>query len=514
MVMRRAGLWIILAALAAGGLAYGVFVYPDHRFRTELDQSFARLGPDVTGHYDTAHYSLISGQATVTGFALRGAKPVPWDAAAETIELKRPSLDLADAWNRATANPAALTPDIVLPVADNITVTGAKLDLPTSHVAWKSASIDGFRLYPAPLLHPGLPSFIEAQASALTRKAPFDFARLLSLARFEATVMLGIGYDHQVVDSLETTATASSQLPTGTITVSVGTSVSSKLERGVLQDASLSTVVEQLGPMGTATIDRVSMAGLDARKPLTALLDANRFDPAMLDGLKLGKMSIEGVRVKSPVGGDVTLGSFSVGDIALSHEIPVSGAIALGGLKLQRADLLDPQAMAVFEGLGVDTVTVGFDAAYAWDVANRHLAVKTLSLKIDELGAVGLSGDIVDFGPDSAMPAGALAHATLRYDDASLAERAFKSRATEEGVDPAALKEQLAATVKGLAAALGDSPSATAAVQAILAFIAAPHGLTIDVTPPKPIALTTLSTVAATPPAQLFDMLGITVTNR
>jgi len=68
---------IVVAAaagvLVAGGAYYGLFVLPDNQFRAGLDQALAALPQGYTGHYGSAHYSLLAHVATVTDLSIQGS---------------------------------------------------------------------------------------------------------------------------------------------------------------------------------------------------------------------------------------------------------------------------------------------------------------------------------------------------------------------------------------------------------------------------------------------------------
>jgi hypothetical protein len=133
-------------------------------------------------------------------------------------------------------------------------------------------------------------------------------------------------------------------------------------------------------------------------------------------------------------------------------------------------------------------------------------------LKVNELGALTLAAELTNAIPN---PAGLtqirLAHARLRYDDASFVNRALQAGASQSGTDPAAFRQQIVEMVRQQGNPQGvASPALTAASNAAADFIASPHSLTVELSPAQPVPIMALKGMNA-PPARLANMLGLTV---
>jgi hypothetical protein len=219
------------------------------------------------------------------------------------------------------------------------------------------------------------------------------------------------------------------------------------------------------------------------------------------------------MRVKTPDGKDVPVGTFSISRIGFSHGVPVSGELSYAGLKVSKALMPDARGQEAFDKLGLDTLTLSLSASYQWDLEQKRVAVRTLAFKIDELGALNLSVELADMTPSEGWQTrGSLFHALLRYDDASLADRMLKAAALLANTDPAAFRQQVITIVDMRAAALGDSPAISAAVAAVKTFLGAPHSLTIELAPPAPVAFSALKAASTMPPGDIAALIGITVT--
>jgi len=206
-----AALVVVLAAAAGGGY-YALEVYPQQRFRTGLDQALATLPPGTTGSYKTAHYSVASHRAVVTGFTVHGeinaARPHPFDVTIDSIETENPALNFPDLWADAVAKPAALTPDTALPVADAVIVKGLTIHSDMVNISQASIHITKTRLFPWALLHDGMPSWQEIQASLTPPSDPARIADLRPLLRAEAAALLGIAYDSYEAGAVKASETS------------------------------------------------------------------------------------------------------------------------------------------------------------------------------------------------------------------------------------------------------------------------------------------------------------------
>ena len=143
-MMRKIAIAAGAAVLVAGGAYYGLFVLPDNQFRAGLDQALTQLPQGYSGHYGSAHYSLLTHVATVTDLSVQGSGPAALSETIAKVVVDHPALDFADRWNRAQANPSALKPDDALPVADRIEIDG--VTRASSHLASATPAREiGFR---------------------------------------------------------------------------------------------------------------------------------------------------------------------------------------------------------------------------------------------------------------------------------------------------------------------------------------------------------------------------------
>ncbi len=506
----------VIVVVVAVALYAGLVMYPEAEFETALHAAQQFLPAGTSLDYKSADYSVFSDRGTLTAVTLRSKSAPGLEMTSDTVVLDRPSLTLGSDWQRAEANPAALKPDTAIPVAAAVHFTNVTIRTRQLSEKIASARIDGPRLYPWALLHPGVPTWTEALATLTAEPHPKSLAAILPLFRFESAIVLGLGYTR--VDASDITATAQippeKGMPARTVTYRVASSTGESNEPGVFGAGSAEHIVLELGPpAGTLTIDRIALGGVHLRQPLTRLLTATTLTPAMLNGLAIGRFEMAGMAVKPPSRPLVALGTFTLSRIAVSHGLPISAALAWDGLRLTRAGMPDQRARLAFDQLGLDAMTISFDVAYDWELQADRLSLQDLRLKIAELGSLDLSASLVGVAPGAAaLDRARLAHAVLRYNDASLVERAFKAAAETMHADPHAFRQQMIAMVQSRADEFKDSPAITEAVKQLVAFLEAPHSLTIALSPQSPVALATLRNATTTPPPDLASLLGLHVT--
>jgi hypothetical protein len=503
---------VAVLALAAAGGYYLLEVFPQHQFRAALDQTLASLPPGTTATYKDAHYSTVSHQAVLTGVTIHGEiagdPPQPYDIAINSIETTNPNLTLSDSWTAAAANPAAVSPDAVLAVADSITVKGVMIHSAMLSATEDSAHITHPSLHPWALLHPGMPSWNDIRRSLTTGSQPPSIADLQPLLRAESAAILGFGYDSYEAVSLKATET----LPGVDLAFDVGKIAGNGFDRGVIQGGTAETITITGPKIGAFSVDRVVIGPTDIREPLTRIVNGEAPSPAMLNGIHFGRVEYNGITAQPPDMAATRMGAFSLGPIAFEQGIPVSGELAWTDISVSRNQMPDAESQEAFDKLGLATITVSFAVKYDWDVARQHASVHDTMLKVNELGTVTLASDLTNLVPNvAAISLGQLAHARIRFEDASLVERLLRVGAAQSGIDPAAYRAQIASAAQQQSIAIGGgNPVILAAGRSAADFINSPHSLTIELAPPAPVPFLALQRAAADP-AGLATMLGLTV---
>ena len=507
--MRRVGL-VGLAVLVAAGIAYwGLGAYFDSRLRTALDQSLQALPPGYAITYRTASYSPFGGQAEIRGVAMRITLATGvFDGSIDHLVLVRPNFAAAERWNDAAAHPTAWQMDQALPIADEIRLQGFHFQSALQTLDLDSERLVGMRLYPAALLHPGLPALKDIVGGLQAGQPPSD-ELMLKLARLEAAFVLGVGWDRQEALGLKASGKTlpSVAIPDQPFSYDAARATSTTLDRGIWQDMAAEGLSFSGLSGGAAKIGRVEFSGIDVRQVATRVLDAAALAPVLFDGLRVKRVDYADLAIQPAAGAPVSLDDLSLSDLAIAQGEPVSAAIEVKGLRLDPNEMAQPSLTALAGQLGLDHLTLGIGFAFERDVATGQARVHDAFLKIDELGAVDLAASLVD-DPLGANPATVkLAKAVLHYRDASLADRILRLMA--RGGDPEQARNELILIARQQGDALGPDLAATTA--AVVAFLQRPVSLTVDLAPAQPLPLATLAAARALPPAQIAGLLGLTV---
>jgi hypothetical protein len=503
---------LAILGLAAGGGYYGLEVYPQQLFRTGLDQALATLPPGTTASYKTAHYSVLAHQAVVTGLSVHGEipgdAPQPFDVTVATVEATNPNLDFSGLWARAIATRTAFGPDTALPVADAVTISGMTVHSSTIDLTEERIHAAKLRLYPWALLHDGMPSWKDLLSALTPGNGRRDVGNLPTILRAEAAVMAGIAYDNYEAGPTRITETLA-----GTdIRYDVGKMTSDAFDRGTIKGGSAESITFNGSQFGLVSIDHVALGSIDVRQPMTRLISGEPLSSALLNGVTIGQIEYSGITAQLPGRAATHIRNLSLGPLGFARGIPVSAKLGWTDLIVSRSQVSDQGAKDVFDELGLDTMTTSFTFAYDWDVAKQQMSVHDTVLKVKELGTISISAELTDAIPNAAsMSQIRLAHAKLRFDDASLVDRVLRAGAVQSGTDPVAYRAQVVDLVRKQSGAPGfASPEMEAACQAAGDFLASPHALSIELSPPQPVPVAALQGMRQSP-GMLATALGLVV---
>jgi hypothetical protein len=504
-------LLIGIAILAIGGAWYGFEIWPQQQFRAGLDRTLATLPPGITATYRNATYSVPTRHAVVTGFAIKGtiggASPEPFELTIASIETDNADLAFAAAWSDAVAHPEARRPDAAIPVADAIVLKDVAFHANTVNATAETLRLAKPRLYPWALLHDGMPSWSAIEAAARPGSAPKPPNDFKVILRVEAAAMLGAAYDAYEAGPVRFNATT----PDGTISYMVRHMTADGFDRGDMRNAVAEVVTGETG-LADFSVDRMTMDALDLRQPLMRLMDDEPLAMSLLDGIRLGHVSYSGFSVHQAGQPNIRIGELSIGPVEFTGGLPVKGAFGWTDVAIARDQLPEAKGREAFDQLGLATMTVSFATEYDWDVGRRHLTLRDTTLKIDELGTLGVSAEAEGIVPTMAGLAGAkLTHARLRFEDASLVNRALRAAAAQTGADPAAFRQQIIDTLRQQGTGgSAVSPRLSAAGRTVSDFIASPGVLTVELSPRAPVPFLTLAGVGADP-ARAAELLNLVV---
>ncbi len=191
---------------------------------------------------------------------------------------------------------------------------------------------------------------------------------------------------------------------------------------------------------------------------------------------------------------------------------------------------LEPDAQAVFNKFGYDTLDVGYHLKVNWDEAAEALNVD--NLQFDMKGAGGLAFSMLLGGLPraaietpamlpSVLPGLSLRKARLTLKDDSIVGKSLDMLADKMHADPAKFRQQFADAMPLLlslfvlhdpkiAALVRETGVLATLAPVVKAFVAAPgSSITVAMTPPAPVAVPAILAAAQNEPASLIPLLGL-----
>lgn len=203
----------------------------------------------------------------------------------------------------------------------------------------------------------------------------------------------------------------------------------------------------------------------------------------------------------------------------------------------------DPQAAAVIEALGLTQINGNISQSMHWNMADGNIEMGSFLFDFADIGSLDITMDLGGFTPALLdqmydMQAQMLANGTdpaseeaqaqsmmvgmqmaqsillksvsIRYEDASLANRLIDFFAGAQGIERTQMVEGLKAMVPELVAGMGIPALGEVLSAPVAAFLDDPKSFDVSVEPANPTSLLVL-TAAAANPAGLIDVLGLKV---
>ncbi len=517
--MARTGRVIAAVAIAiiAAGAAYGaVFLYGQHEAHREIDQAIAALPPGSHVHVDSSRYNPLTQTLVINGLTdTRDGLP---RLAVRQVRLREIAGDGSDArpYRIGSVHLEALSANEGTPQAVTADVVDAEdVELLAALPATSTPAAGAARLYQPPgLLR--VSRFRRLDAQRLARPGQ-------TLARLAMTDLAPGHLGGASLDGVVTPA------------ASLAHADASDLALDDL-DAVLGPHADAPGPPACRLIGHLALSGLAVALPQGALRvgtlseDDLRGQPLapppasgggspvlpLLEALASTRLDAGEISLQVASGAQVTLASLhdETGHPSATGSADhrrTSRHVALRGLVLPMRSLPDgPPRDNAIGVLGSDVATLDLDDDDVVDDDARTLDLAAFRLTLRGNGALQLSGRFGNIVPGEQPNAASMANTTmasasLRYEDASLAERWIAQLAKARNTTPDQLRGELHARVALLARLMPNQPDAASVLDG---FVDHPRALTLAMAPPTPV---TLLGVARSPPQDWATLLGLRI---
>lgn len=229
---------------------------------------------------------------------------------------------------------------------------------------------------------------------------------------------------------------------------------------------------------------------------------------------------LEGLEVNVPNVGLTALGKLETTLSTTVPPIPTSLYSKTDGLRIPVKAVQDPQAQALFQGLGLETIVWSDEARLYWDEATKDLRLERLMIDIEGVGRAeaslrfanvpkALFEDPEGQGQLAAISA-QFVDASITFNDAGLTDNGIKFISEAQGIPQEALKQALIAQAAGATAPIQNEAFTKMVSDAASKFLNDPKDLKITLTPPNPVPLAQiLGSMAA--PQTLPDLLNVQI---
>ncbi len=229
---------------------------------------------------------------------------------------------------------------------------------------------------------------------------------------------------------------------------------------------------------------------------------------------------IEGLDVNIPNVGQTAIGKAEMTMSTTVPPIPTSVHFKSDGIRMPVSAIDDPQAQALFQALGLDTIVWSDEARLYWDEATLELRLERLMLNIEGLGRAEASMRFANVpkalfeDPEGQGQLAAISaqfvDAAISFRDEGLTTNGLKFFADAQGLPENVLREALVAQAAGATAPIQNEAFTKMVSDAVSKFLDDPKDLRVTLAPANPVPLAQiLGSMAA--PQTLPDLLNVKI---
>ncbi|WP_460082917.1 hypothetical protein [Roseibium sp. LAB1] len=229
---------------------------------------------------------------------------------------------------------------------------------------------------------------------------------------------------------------------------------------------------------------------------------------------------LEGLDVTVPNLGRTEIGKTEMTLSTTVPPIPTSFHAKTEGLKVPVAAVDDPEAQALLEALGLETVVWSDETRLYWDEATLELRLERMMVDVEGLGRAELSARLANVpkslfeDPENqgqmALVVAQFVDASLTFKDAGLTKKGLAHIAEAQNIPENVFREALVAQAAEMTAPIQNAAFTQMVSEAASKFLNNPGELKVTLTPPNPVPLAQiLGSMAA--PQTLPDLLAVKI---
>ncbi|WP_305989293.1 hypothetical protein [Roseibium sp. MMSF_3544] len=229
---------------------------------------------------------------------------------------------------------------------------------------------------------------------------------------------------------------------------------------------------------------------------------------------------LEGLDVTIPDVGQTAIGKAEMTISSTVPPIPTSLHVRSDGIRVPVSVIDEPEAQALFQALGLDTVVWSDETRFYWDEATLELRLERLMVDIEGVGRAEASARFANVpkalfeDPEGQGQIAAISaqfvDASLSFKDAGLASKGLEHFAEAQGLPAEVLREVLIAQATEATAPIQNEAFTKMVTDAVSKFLNDPKDLSVTLAPANPVPLAQiLGSMAA--PQTLPDLLNVKV---
>jgi hypothetical protein len=312
--------------------------------------------------------------------------------------------------------------------------------------------------------------------------------------------------------------------------------VNGTLARTTLRDLSSKGIGEfamdglagEVAGQGKLKLDRVALADLEFPS-LMALMEIGMAEgePTVAQSLAarplLGLFEIIGFNLDAPsLGGIINVDEYRQTERGHINRIPTDIGLSMRGIRFPVSLIEDQDARSVFDAMKVTDVVIDQNLKVTWNEATGDLVMEDLSVTLKDGGSFKMSFALGGVSralfetPEMAQIA--LAGATvksamIRSSDAKIVRAMLEKQAKDANLSADTLAMGLADTAANDMGPLAATRFGKELVEALRVFLMDPKEIVIEIAPEKPVPVTQLIGMMASPNA-IPDLLNATVRSK
>lgn len=312
--------------------------------------------------------------------------------------------------------------------------------------------------------------------------------------------------------------------------------VNGTLARTTLRDLSSKGIGEfamdglagEVAGQGKLKLDRVALADLEFPS-LMALMEIGMAEgePTVAQSLAarplLGLFEIIGFNLDAPsLGGVINVDEYRQTERGHINRIPTDIGLSMRGIRFPVSLIEDQDARSVFDAMKVTDVVIDQNLKVTWNEATGDLVMEDLSVTLKDGGSFKMSFALGGVSralfetPEMAQIA--LAGATvksamIRSSDAKIVRAMLEKQAKDANLSADTLAMGLADTAANDMGPLAATRFGKELVEALRVFLMDPKEIVIEIAPEKPVPVTQLIGMMASPNA-IPDLLNATVRSK